>query len=127
MKRFPRFVFLYDGECGFCRRSLERFRKFDLLGRIEYVDANDRAAVSARFPNLPPLDFEHAMFAVDESGKIYRGFDAFRASLWASPVLAPFAWTWYLPGIRPAGTRVYDWIARNRRRFGCSGACSIGR
>ena len=110
-----RITLLYDGECGFCRKSLDVLAAFDYLRAIELIDANDRALVAARFPELPPLDFDSAMYAVDSRGAIYSGFDAFRAALWSSPVLALLAWTWYLPGVRAAGTRVYARVARTRR------------
>lgn len=125
MSALPRITLLFDGGCGFCRRSLAVLRRFDPYGRIETIDANDSAAVRARFPSLPDLDLDRAMFAIDARGRIFRGFDAFRAALWSCPLLAPLAWTWYVPGVRSIGSRLYDWIARHRRDFGCGPSCPI--
>ncbi len=118
---------LFDGNCDFCRRSLTLLLRFDVLRNIELVNANERQLVVRRFPNLVDADFDNAMFAVDPDGRIYRGFYAFRAALWSSPLLVPMAWIWHIPGIPLLGIRIYAWIARNRHSLGCASACTLDR
>jgi hypothetical protein len=67
-----------------------------------------------------------AMFAVTGEGRVYRGFFAFRRMLWASPWLAPLLLLFYAPGASLLGPRIYAWIARRRRSFGCAApACGV--
>jgi predicted DCC family thiol-disulfide oxidoreductase YuxK len=114
---------IYDGECGFCRRSLAVARRVDVGRRLQFHDANDREAIRAAFPELGD-----AMFAVDETRQVTRGFFAFRRLTWESPFTWPLLPLFYMPGAGVVGPRVYAWVARNRRRFGCEAeACELPR
>ena len=59
------------------------------------------------------------MFAVAPDRSVTRGFFAFRRILWESPLMWLLIPLFYLPGSGVIGPRVYAWVARNRRRFGC--------
>ena len=110
---------IYDGRCGFCVRSLRVCRAFDVRGALRFHDANARTQVDSMFPELRHADFDHAMFAVAPDRSVTQGFFAFRRLLWESPLmwfLLPF---FYFPGTGWIGPKVYAWVARNRRRFGC--------
>ena len=123
---FSPVTLLYDGTCAFCIRSLRVLGHFDLLGRIELVDATDRTAVARRFPQTAGADFDAAMYAVDSRG-VYRGFDAFRRAVFASPLLVWLLPLLYFPGVALLGRMAYDAIARNRHSLGCSAeACTVG-
>jgi hypothetical protein len=57
---------------------------------------------------------------------VTRGFFAFRRILWESPLMWPLIPLFYFPGAGIVGPRVYAWVARNRRRFGCeSDVCEL--
>jgi predicted DCC family thiol-disulfide oxidoreductase YuxK len=117
---------IYDGQCGFCVRSLKVCRTLDARGALHFHDANLRPQVYERFPELSGADFENAMFAVAPDRSVTRGFFAFRRILWESPLMWPFLPLFYFPGSSVVGPRVYAWIARNRRRFGCeSDVCEM--
>jgi predicted DCC family thiol-disulfide oxidoreductase YuxK len=117
---------VFDGQCGFCVRALSRLRRMARRDVFRLHDANDREAVLARFPMLASADTDLAMFAVTEEGLVYRGFFAFRRMLWASPWLVPLLALFYAPGASILGPRIYAWIARRRRSFGCAAAeCGI--
>ena len=117
---------VYDGQCGFCVRSLRIVRALDVWGLLRFVDGTDRPQVEARFPGLSDADLDGAMYAVGDGGRTYRGFFAFRRLLWSSPLLWPLLPIFYLPGARWVGPRVYAWIARNRRSLGCrTSACPV--
>ena len=38
---------LYDGQCAFCRKSVELLRRLDWRGRLAYVDARDSSRLPA--------------------------------------------------------------------------------
>lgn len=117
---------VYDGGCGFCVRSLRMVRALDLWGRLRFHDATDREGVRRRFPGLAAAELDEAMYAVDGSGAVYRGFFAFRRMAWVSPLLWPLLLPFYCPGAGRLGPRVYAWVARNRSRLGCrSDRCGL--
>jgi predicted DCC family thiol-disulfide oxidoreductase YuxK len=110
---------IYDGQCGFCIRSLKVARALDTRRAFRFHDANARQRVLSSFPELATADFENAMFAVAPDRTVTRGFFAFRRMIWESPLMWPLIPLFYLPGAGMLGPRVYAWVARNRRRFGC--------
>lgn len=110
---------IYDGQCGFCIRSLKVCRALDVRGSLRFHDANARQQMIAAFPELAGADVENAMFVVAPDRTVTRGFFAFRRILWESPLMWPLIPLFYLPGASILGPRIYDWVARNRHRFGC--------
>lgn len=115
---------VYDGECKFCIRSLRILKALDWRDRLVLVPVQDTERVKSLGSILADADFATAMYAV-RGGKKYRGFDAFRAALPSLPAGLLVVWIWYLPGVRWLGVRLYDWVARHRRSFGCSSSCQI--
>lgn len=117
---------VYDGQCGFCARSLALCMRLARRPVFRTHDANDREAVEARFPALAGADTADAMFVVTGRGEIFRGFFAFRRMMWASPWLYPLLPFFYAPGASLLGPRLYAWVARHRRSFGCGAeACAV--
>jgi predicted DCC family thiol-disulfide oxidoreductase YuxK len=110
---------IYDGRCGFCVRALNVCRALDVRSRLRYHDANLRPQIRAAFPELAEADFENAMFVVSPDRHVTRGFRAFRRIVWESPLMWPFLPLFYFPGSGLVGPKVYAWVARNRRSFGC--------
>jgi predicted DCC family thiol-disulfide oxidoreductase YuxK len=104
---------VYDGECGFCRRAMERVRRWDREHRLRYVPFQDEARVARFGVPLPAL--AAAMHLILPDGRVYAGADAAPEILRLLPgkgwLAAPFA----LPGALPIARRVYAWIARRRR------------
>ena len=116
---------VYDGQCGFCVSALQWTRWLARRRVFRFHDANDTEAVLARFPMLAGADTEFAMFAVTQSGEVYRGFFAFRRMLWASPWLFALLALFYAPGARFLGPRIYTWFARRRRSLGSAAAACV--
>src|SRR5688500_3475635 len=106
---------IYDGQCGFCVRSLKVCRALDVRRALQFHDATARQQVFAWFPELSGADFENAMFAVAPDRRVTRGFFAFRRILWESPLMWPLIPLFYFPGMGIVGPRAYAWVARNRR------------
>ena len=72
---------LFDGACNLCRSGVERVRRMDRRGLIELVDLHD-VSVPARFPQVDIDEAMRLMQAVDPSGRVYSGADAWRALAW---------------------------------------------
>jgi len=110
---------LYDGGCALCVRVLRWMKRADVRDAFRLVDAQDPQRVTAMFPQIDPPDAAEAILCITASGEVLRGFDAFRRMIWSSPWLLPLVPIFYCPGARLVGPRLYAWVARNRRRFGC--------
>ena len=85
-------VLLFDGDCGFCRHWIERWR-METRGRVEYAPSQE---AGARFPELKPEDFAEAVYLVEPGGRVSRGAEAVFRSLA------------YAGGWRRAGRFLYD-------------------
>jgi predicted DCC family thiol-disulfide oxidoreductase YuxK len=109
---------IYDGDCGFCRRSLRVVAAFDSRNALRFHDARLSDTLE-KFPELRGVDLEDAMYVVVAGEPVYRGFFAFRRLIWSNPSTWIFIPLFYFPGARFFGPRVYAWVARNRNRFGC--------
>jgi predicted DCC family thiol-disulfide oxidoreductase YuxK len=117
---------VYDGQCGFCRRSLALCTWLARRPAFHLHDVNDRESVDSRFPLLAGADTDDAMFVVTGRGEVFRGSFAFRRMMWASPWLYPLLPLFYVPGASVLGPRVYAWVARHRRSLGCAtGRCAL--
>jgi predicted DCC family thiol-disulfide oxidoreductase YuxK len=117
---------IYDGQCGFCVRSLKVCRALDVRHALVFHDATRRDRVLAAFPELAHADFDNAMFAVAEDRSVTRGYFAFRRIAAESPLMWPLLPLFYLPGSNWLGPKIYAWVARNRRLFGCrSDVCEM--
>ena len=122
----PRVHVIYDAQCGLCIRSLALLRTADFRKVLRFHDGNDRSAVEARFPVLRGANLDEAMWVVTPDGRAHPGFFALRRLLAVSPATWPLLAFFYLPGASWIGRRVYAWVARNRRRFGCgAGICVL--
>lgn len=104
-----RATLIYDGACGFCRRWVDRVRRWDRRGRLELVpyQAPD---FNARFPSVSRADCTQRIHLIEPNGTVYRGAAA------GCEVLRTFpgGWLWTLPfripGALPIAERLYVWI-----------------
>ncbi|HEV8342727.1 MAG TPA: DUF393 domain-containing protein [Candidatus Binatia bacterium] len=114
-----RFSVIYDGQCVFCGRSVEWLRKLDCFRVLEFFDSHDQQTMMRKFPSVRPEDVEKTMLVVTEESVVFKGFYAFRRLIWVSPWLWSLIPIFYFPGASFLGTRLYAWIAENRKSFGC--------
>lgn len=104
---------IYDGRCGFCKRSMAGFLAFDGLGQIQIRDfrANPSPVVSDE-------RMEKALHLVLPDGRALPGFEAYRYVVLRVPGLwwqIPF---FYVPVFsRLLGHPIYNWVAANRSRL----------
>jgi predicted DCC family thiol-disulfide oxidoreductase YuxK len=119
-----RWTLIYDGDCRFCRRQVERLRRSDRRGCIETVPF--QTADLARF-GIEREAVEQAMHLVAPTGRVWRGAEAARETFRLLPSGRPLVWLLNVPGAMFAAERVYRWVARRRHRFGCgSRVCRRG-
>ncbi|MFI5362669.1 MAG: thiol-disulfide oxidoreductase DCC family protein, partial [Elusimicrobiota bacterium] len=85
-------VLLFDGDCGFCRHWIERWRA-ETRGGVEYAPSQQ---AGARFLELKPEDLAEAVYLVEPGGRVSRGAEAVFRSLA------------YAGGWRRAGRYLYD-------------------
>lgn len=131
---FPLRVF-YDGACSVCATEVERYGRRDRDGRLILVDISNPAFDTALF-GIPLADFMYQMHAIDRSGRVFRGVEAFWA-IWqafpSSTLLGLCGALISLPLINPLARLCYRMFAGVRgylpkRRKECSGgSCHIGR
>ena len=103
-------VVVYDGGCAFCRRWVERLRRWDRTGGLEFLPLQDAHAPVVTGVGRDALG--RAAHVVLPSGEVLAGAAAFRA-------LCPFLRGGTipyrllgLPGALPLAERAYRWIAR---------------
>jgi predicted DCC family thiol-disulfide oxidoreductase YuxK len=124
-----RAVVLYDGQCAFCRKSVDLLRRLDWLGRLAFADGRDPAQRPAGVALDPARLLEEMHVVTADGRKLLHGFGALRWLAWRLPLLWPVAPFFYLPGVLPVGQRLYLWVARNRFRLvPChGGVCTLPR
>lgn len=104
---------IYDGACGFCKRSMASFLAFDGLSQISI--RNYRVAPS---PVVSEEKLEKALYLVLPDGTALPGFEAYRYVVLRVPGLWWMVPLFYVPVLsRLIGTPLYDWIASNRARL----------
>lgn len=108
---------LYDGQCSFCGRQVERIRRRDRHGKFDYLAFED-AEVKRRFGHLDLDDVEAGMRLITPEERVYAGSDAVYQIARRIPSWRVLSWLYRVPGARRFFTCIYGWIARNRHRLG---------
>jgi len=104
---------VYDGNCGFCVRSMAWFLAFDGLGQIAIRDF--RADPS---PVVDDAQVEKALYTVLPDGRALPGFEAYRYVVLRVPGLWWLVPLFYIPVVsRLLGHPIYNWVAANRSRL----------
>jgi predicted DCC family thiol-disulfide oxidoreductase YuxK len=104
---------IYDGHCGFCKRSMAWFLAFDGLRQISIRDFRTNPS-----PIVTHDQLLKALYLVLPDGRALPGFEAYRYVVLRVPGLwwqVPF---FYIPVLsRLFGHPIYNWIAANRSRL----------
>ena len=69
MAELVRPLLVYDGDCGFCRRRVERWR-VRTGARVEYAPYQEAAP---RLPQVSIDEFERSVQLLDLDGRVYSG------------------------------------------------------
>ncbi|HEX6940099.1 MAG TPA: DCC1-like thiol-disulfide oxidoreductase family protein [Longimicrobiales bacterium] len=115
-----RYAVLYDGGCGICRRTVAVLERLNALGRLEFLNLHDWAAVQRRFPHLDRKACFDVMHVVTNRGRTRTGFYAYRTLAWGVPAFWPVLPLLYVPGIPAAGRSIYAAVAARRLRGQCA-------
>jgi predicted DCC family thiol-disulfide oxidoreductase YuxK len=124
MKARP-YTLVYDGDCGFCRRSVDLLASWDRRGAVEIVPFQ-ATGVAERFPQIPAAAYREAMQLVATDGRTWSGAAAAEELTKVLPFGSPLGCLFALPFARPIADGVYRFVARNRTRFGCATHCPRG-
>jgi len=105
---------IYDGDCGFCRRSVDLLQRWDREQRIALIPFQDQARIAAF--GIPLLALAAAMHLIlpAPDGRVLAGADAVPELLRLLPGKRWLAWGFRVPGVLPVARRLYAWIARRR-------------
>ncbi len=123
----PRYKIVYDGQCGFCRRSLDQLKVMDLFCRCEYLDYHSVTNLSSLHPALTQEAAARQMYVLTPNGKLFGGFFAFRQLAWIMPMLFPLLFILYLPFMDWTGSAAYRWIAGHRYLLHAKNSCNNDR
>jgi predicted DCC family thiol-disulfide oxidoreductase YuxK len=119
-----RWTLIYDGQCKFCQRQVERALRWDADRRIEAVPF--QTADLGRY-GVSRDAAKDAIHLIGPSGTVWSGAAAARELSRLLPMTRPLSWLWAVPGAMAVAERTYRTVARRRHRFGCeSDACRRG-
>lgn len=108
-------LLLFDGDCGFCRLWIERWR--DAYGaRVDFTPAQE---AGARFPEIPAEKFNEAVQLIETDGSVHSGAPAVLRTRALGKGRRDFALFAYesLPGVAPVTEMAYGLVARHRPLF----------
>ena len=121
-------VVIYDGDCGFCQKSIQIVQKLDWLKKLNCIPfQTENLLQSYKDLSIERCKKEIILVIETKEGKTYfGGYDAFKKMIVYFPLTFLFSWFFFLPPVARVGRIVYKKIAENRHRIKISGAaCKI--
>jgi lipase maturation factor 1 len=107
----PKPLMIWDGECHFCKRWIERWREIT-AGKVDYATYQDAAA---RFPEIPIEQFKRAVAFIEPDGEAFFAAQAVYRSLRYRSSRKWLAWSYdHIPGFAGISETAYKFIARHR-------------
>jgi lipase maturation factor 1 len=123
-EKLSRPLLLFDGDCGFCRYWVARWRILT-RGAVDFAPAQEE---TARFPGISQQAWSRSVQLVTPEGEIYSGAEAVFRSLAYAP---EHAWELgvyrHLPGARPVCEWTYAFVAAHRGFFSTVTRVTLGR
>lgn len=116
-------MLIFDGDCGFCRRSVSWAERLGATCTFAPSYDVDLAALG-----LTPDEALDAAWFVGTSGQLYRGHEAVAQVLLGSrhAVVRVAGRVVVSRLLRPVSSRLYAWVSANRHRLpGGGGACAV--
>jgi predicted DCC family thiol-disulfide oxidoreductase YuxK len=102
---------IYDGDCGFCRQSVARWRKLtaDSISAVPYQEA------AAEFPNIPVANFQRSVHYIEDH-QVWTGAEAIFESLRDVPGYGWLCWSYrHVPLFAALSDLVYREVAGHRK------------
>lgn len=116
-------IVFYDGTCPFCVYSATKLKKLDWMNKLTILDLFTPGLLGKYHI---PLEKAMKRIQVVKNGTVRKeGMEALLLISSRLPLLwifIPFFWLSIKLGL---GTKIYDWIARNRFLFPVPGYCPI--
>ena len=107
----PKPLMIWDGECHFCKRWIERWREIT-VGEVDYATYQEAAA---RFPEIPVEQFKRAVAFIEPNGEVFFAAEAVYRSLRYRSSRKWLAWSYdHIPGFAGISETAYKFIARHR-------------
>ena len=102
---------IWDGECHFCRRWIERWRLIT-AGAVEYTTYQEAAA---RFPEIAREQFQRSVVYIDSNGQVFVAAEAVYRSLRCRSSRKWLSWSYdHVPGFAAVSEFAYKLVAQNR-------------
>jgi predicted DCC family thiol-disulfide oxidoreductase YuxK len=102
---------IYDGTCAYCRRWVERVRRWDRHERLTFLPYQS-PDLDARFPQVSRAECRLRIHLVDGQGAVFKGATAGREILRRLPGGSFWILPFHLPGGLAVAERIYTWITR---------------
>ncbi len=107
-------LFLYDGECAFCRRWAQRFAAWTGGG----VDFAPYQTKQVQFPEIPEQKFREFVQLIETDGFVYAGAEAIHSLLRFTPGCRWMEWGYrHLPGWKLMAEVFYKIVSNNRYKL----------
>ena len=107
----PNPLMIWDGECHFCKRWIERWREIT-AGKVDYATYQEAAA---RFPEIPVEQFQRAVAFIEPNGEAFFAAAAVYRSLRYRSSKKWLVWSYdHVPGFAGISETAYKFIARHR-------------
>jgi predicted DCC family thiol-disulfide oxidoreductase YuxK len=107
----PKPLMIWDGECHFCKRWIERWREIT-AGKVDYATYQHAAH---QFPEIPVEQFKRAVALIEPDGEPFFAAAAVYRSLRYRSSRKWLAWSYYhIPGFAVVSETAYKFIARHR-------------
>jgi len=107
----PNPLMIWDGECHFCKRWIERWREIT-AGKVDYPTYQEAAT---RFPEIPVEQFQRAVAFIEPNGEAFFAAEAVYRSLGYRSSRKWLVWSYdHVPGFAAISETAYKFIARHR-------------
>ncbi|MGA3182563.1 MAG: lipase maturation factor family protein [Verrucomicrobiota bacterium] len=109
----PKPLLIFDGDCGFCRRWVARWRRAT-GDAVDFQPFQDEA-VAKNFPEIPPAAFQDAVHLIFSDGSVCAGAEAVFRSLAAGGRERWLLWCYlHIPSFPILTELIYDEVATHR-------------
>jgi predicted DCC family thiol-disulfide oxidoreductase YuxK len=107
----PKPLMVWDGECHFCKRWIERWREIT-AGKVDYITYQEAAQ---QFREISVEQFQRAAVLIEPDGETLFAAEAVYRSLACRPSKRWLAWSYdHVPGFATISEAVYKFVARHR-------------
>ena len=104
----------YDGDCGFCKTSVQLIKTFFILPFVNTQPARENPSIYSDMENYNSWVLE------DKRKKRYYKFKALLNLLGVSPIFWPFKKIFSLPVLTRLGNKTYEIVSKNNQRKSCT-------